>query len=150
MSYHLVSELQKKAIPVKQSCGILGVSRSGFYKAKQGHTEPKICPTTIHLRATFADSHQSYGSRRLVAAMAAKGIKIGRYRVRTLMREANLKSVWKRKFVNTTNSNHDLPIAKNVLARRFNPSAPDLAYVSDITYIRTRTGWLCLQHEWQG
>ena len=50
--------------------------------------------------------------------------------------EARLVPVWKRKFVHTTNSNHDLPIAQNVLARQFNPSKPNLAYVSDITYIR--------------
>ena len=143
MSYELISELQKKAIPITQSCQILGVSRAGFYQAKQ-RPASAICPTTVHLRAAFTDSHQSYGSRRLVTAMANRGIEIGRYKVRTLMRESNLKPVWKRKFVNTTNSNHDLPVAKNILARKFSPSVPNVAYVSDITYIRTQEGWLYL------
>ncbi len=89
-------------------------------------------------------SHQSYGGRRLVAAMANKGFQIGCYKVRGLIRKAALKSVWKRKFVRTTDSKHDLPIAANVLNRRFNPTAPNLAYVSDITYIRTGAGWLYL------
>jgi putative transposase len=84
--------------------------------------------------------HQSYGSRRLVTAMANEGLKIGLYRVRSLMRKANFKPVWKRKFVHTRDSKHDLPIAANVL----NPTAPNLAYVSDITYIRTGAGWLYL------
>jgi transposase InsO family protein len=60
------------------------------------------------------------------------------------MRKAALKPVWKRKFVHTTDSKHDLPIAANVLNRQFNPTAPNLAYVSDITYIRAGAGWLYL------
>jgi putative transposase len=68
----------------------------------------------------------------------------GRYKVRSLMRQAALKPVWKRKFVHTTDSKHDLPIAANVLNRQFNPTAPNLAYVSDITYIRAGAGWLYL------
>ena len=89
-------------------------------------------------------SHQSYGSRRLVAAMKNQGIEIGRYKVRSLMRKASLKAVWKRKFIHTTDSKHDLPVAANVLNRQFNPVAPNMAYVSDITYIRTGAGWLYL------
>ena len=76
--------------------------------------------------------------------MAAKGIKIGRYKVRTLMRKSNLKPTWKRKFVHTTDSKHDLPIADNILNRQFHPAKPDLAWVGDITYIRTKVGWLYL------
>ena len=60
------------------------------------------------------------------------------------MRQQALKPVWKRKFVHTTDSKHDLPVANNVLNRQCNPSAPNLAYVSDITYIRTGAGWLYL------
>lgn len=87
-------------------------------------------------------SHQSYGSRRLVTAMQDQGIQIGRYKVRSLMRKAALKPVWKRKFVNTTENKHGLPVAANVLNRQFNPAAPNTAYVCDITYIRTGSGWL--------
>ena len=60
------------------------------------------------------------------------------------MREANLKPVWKKKFVNTTDSNHELPVAENILNRQFNPAKPNQAWTSDITYIRTRSGWLYL------
>jgi putative transposase len=144
MSFQLVSQLQKKAIPVTKSCRVLGVSRAGFYAAKALSDKPSICVTSVHLRAAFTASHQSYGSRRMVTALGDKGIKIGRYKVRTLMRKADLKPVWKRKFVNTTDSNHKLPVADNILARQFNPVMPDLAWVSDITYIRTDAGWLYL------
>ncbi|CAH1905206.1 hypothetical protein NTGHW29_470008 [Candidatus Nitrotoga sp. HW29] len=74
----------------------------------------------------------------------APGIQVGRYRVRHLMRQAGLKPVWKRKFIHTTDSKHHLPIAANILDRQFNPVAPNIAWVSDITYIRTGSGWLYL------
>jgi putative transposase len=144
MIHQLIRQLQKEAIPVQHSCRILSVSRSGFYEAQHRSAKPVVCKASVHLKAAFIASHQSYGSRRLVTAMASDGFHIGRYKVRSMMRKAALKPVWKRKFVHTTDSKHDLPIAANVLNRRFNPAAPNLAYVSDITYIRTGAGWLYL------
>ncbi|MCE3605058.1 IS3 family transposase, partial [Massilia sp. P8910] len=144
MSYQLVHQLQKEAIPVMQSCRVLSVSRSGYYEAQRRSAKPVLCKASVHLKAVFTASHQSYGSRRLVTAMKNQGIEIGRYRVRSLMRKASLKPVWKRKFIHTTDSKHGLPVAANVLNRQFNPVAPNTAYVSDITYIRTGSGWLYL------
>jgi len=142
--YRLVTELQTKAVPVLQSCRLLAVSRSGYYAALGRSTKPLLCKARIHLKAAFTASHQSYGSRRLVTALGIQGIQIGRYKVRSLMREAHLKPVWKRKFIHTTDSKHKLPIADNILARQFNPAMPNTAFVTDITYIRTGTGWLYL------
>ena len=105
---------------------------------------PVVYKAYVHLKAAFAASQQSYGSRRLVTAMADAGFHIGRSKVSSLMRRAALKPVWTRKFAHTTDSKHNLPIAANVLDRQFNPSAPNRAYVSDITYIRTGAGWLYL------
>jgi len=144
MSFQLVEALQKMAVPVSQSCRVLSVSRSGFYEAKRRAARPIICAENVHVRAAFAASHQSYGSRRMVTALTHRGVQVGRFKVRRLMRQEGLKPVWKRKFVHTTDSKHKLPIADNVLARQFNPAAPNLAYVSDITYIRTGSGWLYL------
>jgi putative transposase len=144
MSYQLIEQLQKKAIPIAQSCRVLEVSRSGYYDARRRSAKPVLCKAGIHLKAAFAASHQSYGSRRLVCALQAQGLQIGRHRVRSLMRQAGLKPVWKRKFVHTTDSKHDLPIAANILDRQFHPGAPNVAWVSDITYIRTGSGWLYL------
>jgi putative transposase len=144
MSFRLVDELQTKAIPVAQSCRVLGVSRSGFYEAKRRATMPVVCKASVHVRAAFVASHQSYGSRRMVTELSNRGVIAGRFKVRRLMGQAGLKPVWKRKFTHTTDSKHDLPIAPNVLARQFNPAAPNMAYVSDITYVRTGAGWLYL------
>ncbi|VVP33386.1 hypothetical protein PS865_04480 [Pseudomonas fluorescens] len=69
---------------------------------------------------------------------------IGLYKVRRLMRANGLRSALKRKFVHTTDSKHDLPTAENVLNRQFEPQAVNTAWVADITYIRTRSGWLYL------
>lgn len=144
MTHQVIEALQKEAIPVQQSCRVLEVSRSAFYEARRRVAAPVVCKETLYLKAAFMASHQSYGSRRLVTAMANEGFHMGRFRVRSLMRKAALKPVWKRKFIHTTDSKHDLPIAENVLNRQFNPPMPDLAYVSDITYIRTGAGWLYL------
>jgi transposase InsO family protein len=60
------------------------------------------------------------------------------------MRRQGLKTVWKRKFIHTTDSKHNLPVFDKVLNRQFTPTAANQAGVSDITYIRTRSGWLYL------
>jgi putative transposase len=143
MIYKLVDQWQQKA-SVTQACRVLDVSRSGYYAEKKRAKTPTVCATTVHLKAAFNASERSYGSRRLVSTLQGQDIKIGRYKVRRLMREADLKPVWKKKFVNTTDSNHDLPVAENILNRQFNPAKPNQAWTSDITYIHTRTGWLYL------
>jgi putative transposase len=96
------------------------------------------------LKAAFSASGRAYGSRRLRTALASRGVAVGRYRVRRLMHQHGLRSVWKRKFVHTTDSKHAMPISPNVLNRQFNPTQPNQAWVADITYIRTRSGWLYL------
>lgn len=143
--HQCIDQLQQKAHPVAPLCRLLGVSRSGYYAARQRAREPaKACPATIHLKAAFTASSQTYGSRRLRAALHSRGVMVGRHRVRTLMRNNGIRPVWKRKFIHTTDSRHTLPIAKNVLNRQFEPVAMNRAWVADITYIRTRSGWLYL------
>ena len=138
----MVTQL-KKAYPIKTVCRVLGVSRSGFYEHKQRPERPDL-PAVVTLKAAFAASGRSYGSRRLKMALRDHGYDLGRHKVRKLMRQHGLKPVWKRKFVHTTNSKHSLPVAENVLDRQFNPRARDQAWTSDVTYIRTRSGWLYL------
>lgn len=145
MSLQLVEQLQQKAVPVNQLCRVLAVSRSGYYTARKRNQDlPAVCQASVQLKAAFAASGGAYGSRRLRTAMASRGTVIGIYRLRRLMRKHGLRSVWKRKFVHTTDSKHALPISANVLNRQFNPTRPNQAWVADITYIRTRSGWLYL------
>jgi putative transposase len=145
MMYHCIDQLQQKAEAVASLCRLLEVSRSGYYAARQrAHRPVMACRVTTHLQAAFAASGRSYGSRRLHVALNNRGIQVGRHRIRTLMRINGLRPVWKRKFIHTTDSHHTLPIADNVLDRQFEATAANLSWVADITYIRTRSGWLYL------
>ena len=145
MSYRLIEDLQEKAITVSQACHLLEVSRSGFYAAaKRCRKAPVLCADSVYLRAAFAASGRTYGSRRLCTALHMSGVMMGRYRICSLMRANGLRPVWRRKFVHTTDSKHTLPVSPNVLARQFDKALPNLAWASDVTYIRTRSGWLFL------
>ena len=143
MIQKLIDQWQKKA-DTTRLCRLLGISRSGVYAARRRRQAPRACALSTPLQTAFQASGSNYGSRRLCAALKAQGLSVGRYRVRRLMKQHGLKARWKRKFVHTTDSRHDLPVAANLLGRRFNPGAPDQAWVADITYIRTGRGWLYL------
>lgn len=94
-------------------CRVLRISRSGFYEARQRQSKPKpACPLGVRLKAAFVSSGNCYGSRRLVSALRQEGVLIGRFKVRSLMKRYDLHSAWKRKFVHTTTSNYDLPVAE--------------------------------------
>jgi len=148
VSYQLVEDLQKKATTVSQACRVLEVSRSGYYAhlavRKQRLSEPVVCAASVHLKAAFAASQKAYGSRRLRTAMAARGQVMGRHQIRTLMQINGVRLVWRRKFVHTTDSKHTMAVSPNVLDRQFEQALPNRVWVCDITYIRTKSGWLYL------
>ena len=145
MTYRCVAQLQKEAGGVAPICALLDVSRSGYYASRHRQKTPKpVCPVAIRVAATFAASGRSYGSRRVQAALKHQGMTVGRQRVRTIMRRDGLRPLWRRSYVRTTDSRHDLPVAPNGLQRQFDPVRANTAWVADITYIRTRTGWVYL------
>jgi putative transposase len=142
--HRVIEQWQGKA-EVSRLCHLLDVSRSGYYTARQRRPRSQaMCADGAALIAAFHGSGGSYGSRRLSASLRAQGRQVGRYRARSLMRKHAIKPAWRRKFVHTTDSNHDLPIAENVLDRQFQTTAANQAWTADITYIRTRSGWLYL------
>jgi putative transposase len=96
------------------------------------------------LKAAFAASGAVYRSRRLRTTVASRGVVVGIYRLRRLMRKDGPHSVGKRKLVHTTGSKHGLPISPDVLDRQLNRPQLNHAWVADITYIRTCSGWLYL------
>ena len=141
----MAAQSKTKKATVSQWCRVLGVSRSGWYAARQrqrGTRQSSLL--SLQAKAAFNTSGQSYGSRRLSAALRAQGLVVGRHRARTLMRTNGLRARWRRKFVHTTDSRHALPVTANVLARQFTPQEPNRAWVCDMTYVRTRSGWLYL------
>ena len=121
MKVKLVQVWQQKAVSAKSTpisrCGkLIDLQPSSYYAitVRQALLS-KVNNTQIALKAAFMASGQAYGSRRLVQVLTNQGDVIGRYRVRTMMRVAQLVSVWKRKFVHTTDSKHTGRIAPYLL-----------------------------------
>lgn len=138
---------KKADFPVAWMCCRVGVSTSGFYRWLRAE-EPERAKRHRRLgpvvRALHAEHNGVYGSPRMCHALKAVGEDIGRAQTATIMRENGLVGCAPRAFRRTTDSNHDLPIAPNLVARDFNPPAKNQVWVGDITYIRTRAGWLYL------
>jgi transposase InsO family protein len=138
---------EKATYPVDLLCSVLGVSRSGFY-ASQGRPlaarDREDQQLAVHVAAAHRASRGRYGSPRVHRELRAQGQEVGRHRVARLMREQGLRARTKRRFQRTTDSQHGLPVAENVLDRQFTAPTPNTAWVSDITYLWTREGWLYL------
>lgn len=96
----------------------------------------------MHIVAAFNVGRGAHGSPRVHEELKAAGFDVSRKRVARLMAELGLEGLRKRRFKATTDSNHDMPIATNILERGFEVGAPDVAWVTDITYVRTAEGWL--------
>ena len=129
-------------------CKALNVSRSGLY-AWLVRTECKRSrenrDMTELIRNVFDDSRKIYGAPRVFRALRHRGVTCGRNRVARLMRAAGLRSKTKRKYrVKTTDSNHSLPIAPDLIERNFHAARANETWVSDMTYIPTEEGWLYL------
>ncbi|WP_328807370.1 IS3 family transposase [Paraburkholderia elongata] len=94
------------------------MSRSGYHARRRAGPSVRSLQEQPHIKAAFAGSGVSYGSRRVMYALREQGLRTGRYQVRTLMREAGLRTSWKRKVVSATDGRHTLPVAENILDRR--------------------------------
>ncbi len=133
--------------PIVLMCRVLKVSPSGYYAWRQrpvGGRAKRRARRLSLVRSAHADSRRLYGSPRVHAAVVARGEPCCVNTVARLMRENGLRARTKRKFKATTNSTHDLPVAENLLGRDFHRERPNEAWVSDITFIPTREGWLYL------
>jgi putative transposase len=128
-------------------CKVLNLARSSYYAWCKRKTSPRTQENEIlsdQIKQIYQASRQSYGSPRIHAALLAQGFQVGRKRVVRLMAKLGIGARPKRKFKATTDSEHDSPIAKNVLDRDFTTTEPDRAWVADMTYVWTTEGWLYL------
>lgn len=142
-------DAEKAHFPVTVMCKVLEVSESGYHAWKRRLPSKRATENeriTAHLRAEFTRSRETYGSPRLTDELKDGGQKVGRHRVARLMREAGLRARRPRRFKRTTDSRHALPVAPNLVERRFDEvaSAPNKLWVSDLTYVRTWQGWAFL------
>ena len=133
--------------PVTWMCEALEVSASGYYAwvsrpdspTEQWHQELVGAIEEVH-----DDVKGRYGSPRMTAELNARGHACSENTVAELMREHGIRAKSPKRFVRTTDSNHRLPVAANVLDRDFEPEGPNARWCADITYIPTREGWLYL------
>lgn len=139
--------VEKASFPVDALCKVLEVSRSGYYAWEQRVPSARALEDgqlRVHISAIHERSRGLYGAPRVHAELRASGFRVSRKRVARLMSELGLQSRRKRRFKATTDSKHTLPVAENVLDRKFEVDAPNVAWVTDITYVWTSEGWLYL------
>jgi putative transposase len=128
-------------------CRVLEVSRSGYYqwlKRKPSQRELDNQSLDAEIREIYDGSRQRYGSPKISRELRARGRRVSKNRVAKRMRHAGLRCKVRRKYRVTTDSKHHFPVSPNLLERNFTTQAPDKVWVSDITYLATRTGWLYL------
>jgi putative transposase len=133
---------------IQRMCRLLGVSRSGYYDYLSRREQPPVTPRLDRLvaliRAIHAACEGAYGVRRMHRELLDAGENVSRKLVRRLMREHGIRSVHTRRFRKTTDSNHDLGFAPNLLEQDFAVQMPDRVWVGDITYVWTAEGWTYL------
>jgi putative transposase len=126
---------------------VLEVGRTSYYDwlkstPTKRDTENKLLSEKV--KDIFIENYCNYGSRRISQTLKQKGVAISRRRVSKLMKSKGLFCKVKRRCKVTTDSKHNLPIARNILNRDFSATHPNQKYVGDITYIWTDEGWLYL------
>jgi len=127
---------EKAAFRVSQLCRVLGVSPSGFHAwrrrpesaHRQGDRRLKVL-----VRASFEGSKHRYGSPRIHRDLLEQDVRVSRKRVIRLMQEDGLKARVRKRFKCTTMSDHDQPVAANLLDRQFTAAAPNQRWVGDTT-----------------
>ncbi len=149
MKYACIAS-HRREYPVKMMCRVLDVSRSGFYASQRrepserARANERLC---LEIRSIHRQSDRSYGSPRIYDELRDRDIACSENRVASIMRRNEIRSKKKRRFRVTTNSNHSYVVAENILDRRFAVNEQldvDTVWVSDITYVPTREGWLYL------
>jgi transposase InsO family protein len=146
MTFHFIEE-HRGQWPVRLLCQTLEVSPAGYYAWRDrpaSAREQRRDTLLVAIEAIHEQAKGRYGSPRVHAELRARGHGCCVNTVARVMQEAGIQAKTVRKFRHTTDSNHSLPVADNVLDRQFDPTAPNEAWVADITYIPTREGWLYL------
>ncbi len=143
----MVEELSSQ-YPVRELCLVLQVTRSGFYAWCRGQETARQAANrllTEEIRRVHQQKKGRYGSPRITEQLRRQGHRCNHKRVERLMRQNGLRGCSSRKRrVCTTDSDHDQPVAPNLLLERAAPSRPNEVWVADITYVPTAQGWLFL------
>jgi putative transposase len=138
---------QKADHSVKTLCRVLGVSRSGFHAwERRAPSDRDLADAWLgeRIRQIHRSSRGTYGAPRVHAELRFDGVRVGRKRVERLMRERQLSGLVRRRRGRTTIRVPGVRVANDLVARDFQPAAPNRLWVADISYIRTWEGWLYL------
>ena len=139
--------VNRKEFRVGKMCKVLNVSRSGYHnyvKRRYSRRENDEIIILEKIKEIHKNSRGLYGSPRIYQEFRKRGLKINKKRVVRIMQKYGIRAKTRKKFKKTTNSNHNNPIAKDLLGQNFKSRESNKIWVSDITYIRTREGWLYL------
>jgi transposase InsO family protein len=126
---------------------VLNVSSSGYYAwqdrplSKRDREELRL---EIEIKAADKRTRQTYGPERLQCDLLEHRVQVGICRIKRIRKKLGLRCKQKRKFKATTYSNHNLPVAENLLGQQFKVGEPNKVWLSDITYVPTDEGWLYL------
>lgn len=137
----------KHEFPVEKMCSVLNVSTSGYYKWLVKIPSKRELRNTMlieEIHKIYRASKCRYGSPRVTKELNMQGIKVSQVLVAKLMKQESLKSIVRKKYKVTTDSSHKYPVVENILNREFTVKGENMAWVSDITYIGTKEGWLYL------
>jgi transposase InsO family protein len=141
-------EAMSKEYPIRELCAVLEVTRSGYYAWRSGRETARELANGLwveRIRRVYQENKGRYGSPRVTEQLRQEGHICNRKRIERLMRQHGLRGLSGRKRrVCTTNSDHNYPVAPNLLLGRAAPSGPDQVWVADITYVLTAEGWLFL------
>ena len=140
-------EANREQYRVARMCRQLEVSRTGYCQwSKRAPSERSAANAAldVHVAAIHRSSDRSYGRPRIVRGLRESGLQVSHERVRNSLNRQGLRPVYKRPFRVTTDSNHDSPVAPNILDRRFDGWPMNQAWVGDITYVETAEGWFYL------
>ncbi|MEK4509108.1 IS3 family transposase [Paenibacillus sp. FSL K6-2524] len=141
-------ENSRSEFRLEKMCDVLSVSRSGYYKLRNHETsqqELRKNQVLERIRYHFSDSEERYGAPKITFLLNKEGCNVTERTVGLYMKELGLRSCVSRKYkVQTTDSNHDMAIAPNILNQQFQSTEPSKVWVTDITYIPCREGRLYL------
>jgi putative transposase len=146
MKYQMIQRYSSH-FKVSKMCQIMHVSRSGYYaflRRPESELSKRQKAVLAEIKIIHKENYEIYGAPRITAELNNKGIHISKGMVSRLMRKNGIKSKTVKKYKATTDSNHDLPVAENILNRGFTANIRDRKWLSDITYIGTDEGWLYL------
>ncbi len=143
MRYRFI-DTHKKTWPIRLMCQVMNVSSSGYYEwRRRPESAQELSNRKLdeEIREVYGEHKQRYGVPRVTEELKERGFKCSENRVARRMQKLGLTGIQAKKFKRTTDSNHDKPVAPDLIEQDFTALAPNQKWVSDLTYVWTDEGW---------